>query len=363
MKIALLNLPFDNNYGGNLQRYALMKVLEDMGHEVTHIFQRISRQLPFYRWPLVLAKRVIKKYILQSECLIFWEQHYNRTENEKADLALPFYEKYIKHTTPVKNVSDLKKITKKNFDAYIVGSDQVWREDMTNQLGIENYFLSFVRNPTVKKIAYAVSLGTDYNTFSPSNIKRLSELYTMFCAVSYRETSARHIFESNGWVSPKPQLVLDPTLLLEVNDYKKIITENKTSALTSNKIYCYILDQNDHVKSIILEKKNYLHLEVIMDGLNKQSNPTTIPQWLNNIKNAEYVITDSYHGSIFSIIFRKPFLFLGNKRRGNARIDSLFSILNIEKKDNDFIICNNSVYEKINELRQKSLIFLNRSLE
>ena len=77
MKIALLNLPFDNNYGGNLQRYALMKVLEDMGHEVTHIFQRISRQLPFYRWPLVLAKRVIKKYILQSECLIFWEQHYN----------------------------------------------------------------------------------------------------------------------------------------------------------------------------------------------------------------------------------------------------------------------------------------------
>ena len=362
MKIALLNLPFDNNYGGNLQRYALMKILQEMGHDVTHIFQRISFRLPLYRWPLVLAKRLIKKIIFRDSAPIFREHQRNLFENKKADIALPFYEKYIKHTAPVRTISDLNKVTKNKFDGYIVGSDQVWREDMTRQLGIDNYFFAFAKNSKAKKIAYAVSLGVETNAFPPNKLEDLSLLYSKFNAVSYRELSAKQIFERNGWDNPKPQLVLDPTLLLETDNYDKIISENETTVQTKGKIYCYVLDQSDRVKSIINEKRDELHLDVVLKDLNNSSNPATIPQWLCDIKNAEYVITDSYHGTIFSILFRKPFLFLGNERRGNTRMDSLFSLLGIDNRTNDFIICDNSVYEKIRDLKQESLNFLSRSL-
>ena len=78
MKIALLNLPYDNNYGGNLQRYALMKVLQDMGHTVTHINLRFRKNLPSYKMPFVYTKRTIGRLIGKRTAPIFEEQIWNR---------------------------------------------------------------------------------------------------------------------------------------------------------------------------------------------------------------------------------------------------------------------------------------------
>lgn len=362
MKIALLNLPFDNNYGGNLQRYALMTVLQRMGHDVEHIFLRICYKLPWYKVPRELPLRLIKKYILRRDIDVFWERKYNVLGNELADKALPFYKKYIKHTAIITDKSEIASICANTYDAYVVGSDQVWREDMTCQLGIENYFLGFVNDLSVKKIAYAVSLGSSSAKFSSKHLPRLSALYGKFTGVSYREISAKSIFERYGWCHPKPELVLDPTLLLSAEDYDVLFKENVVCDYTSGKTYCYILDQNELVQQTIMEMSKRNNNECIIEGIADKDNYTSIPQWIFNIRNASLIITDSYHGTVFSIIYHKPFVFLGNERRGNARVESLFSTLCINYDGLNPVICGKHVYQRIEYMKKKSILFLGNNL-
>lgn len=156
MKIALLNLPFDNNYGGNLQRYALIKVLQGMGHEVEHINLQCDYSLPWYKYPYSIPKRIIKKYLLGEKKVDVLLEKHNEDIRKIIDAnALAFYEKYIPHTFEVRNVSGIKKLLNSgNYDAVVVGSDQVWREGMTHSIGCENFFLKFVPDD-IKKIAYS----------------------------------------------------------------------------------------------------------------------------------------------------------------------------------------------------------------
>ena len=363
MKIALLNLPFDNNYGGNLQRYALMTVLQRMGHDVTHIFLRQYYKLPWYKALKEFPLRIIRKYIVGRNLEVFWEWKYNIIDNELSDKALPFYEKYIKHTVAITDKREIASICANAYDAYFVGSDQVWREDMTRQLGIENYFLGFVNDSSAKKIAYAVSLGSSAANFSSKLLPRLSELYGKFTAVSYRENSAKSIFDGYGWCHPKPELVLDPTLLLNAEEYELLFKENEVSDYTSGKTYCYILDQNEQVQQLITEISKKNNNDCIIDGIADIDNYTSIPQCLFNIRNASLIITDSYHGTVFSIIFHKPFVFLGNERRGNTRVESLFSTLCINYDGLNPVFCGETVYQRIEYMKKKSIMFLNNNLK
>ena len=180
-------------------------------------------------------------------------------------------------------------------------------------------------------------------------------MYNTFEAVSVREISALTILEQCGWNSPKAQVTLDPTLLLSKEEYDYLIKHSNSQPYTQGKIYSYILDLDKNKQDFIHNQGKEKKLDYTIEGLNT-SNNVSIEQWLCNIKNASMVITDSYHGTVFSIIFRKPFIFLGNKRRGNARIESLFSLLNIDSKDTitlDWDIIN----KRINELREVSLSF------
>lgn len=359
MKIALLNLPFDNNYGGNLQRYALIKVLQGMGYEVEHINLHCNYSLPWYKYPYSIPKRIIKKYFLgQKNVDVLLEKH-NKDIRKIIDAnALAFYEKYIPHTFEVRNVSGIKKLLNSgNYDAVVVGSDQVWREGMTHSIGCENFFLKFVPDD-IKKIAYSVSMGTNKNEYSAKQTKRLAKLYARFDAVSVRELSALDLLRNYGWNKPKPSLCLDPTLLLTPNDYIKLIIENKVKDLTSGKIFSYILDETENTKSVLNVYRRHLGKEIIKVGL-KDTTDVSICQWLNNIRCADFVITDSYHGCVFSIIFNRPFIFLENEGRGNSRIESLFEILGI-KMDNTEEIDFGALNEKILELKMKSIDFINK---
>lgn len=357
MKIALLNLPFDNNYGGNLQRYALIKVLQGMGHEVEHINLQCNYSLPWYKYPYSIPKRIIKKYLLgQKNVDVLLEKHIKDIRKIIDANALAFYEKYIPHTFEVRNVSGIKKLLNiGNYDAVVVGSDQVWREGMTHSIGCENFFLKFVPD-NIKKIAYSVSMGTNKNEYSAKQTKKLAKLYARFDAVSVRELSALDLLRNYGWIKPKPSLCLDPTLLLTQNDYIKLIIENKVKNLTSGKIFSYILDETENTKSVLNVYHRHVEKEIIKVGL-KDTTDVSICQWLNNIRYADLVITDSYHGCVFSIIFNRPFVFLGNEGRGNARIESLFEMLGI-KSDDTLKIDYDFVNNKIKELISISKCFL-----
>lgn len=239
--------------------------------------------------------------------------------------ALAFYEKYIPHTFEVRNVSGIKKLLNSgNYDAVVVGSDQVWREGMTHSIGCENFFLKFVPDD-IKKIAYSVSMGTNKNEYSAQQTKKLAKLYGRFDAVSVREESALKMFQENGWIKPKAEWTLDPTLLLSAEDYLTLIKErNDVKDITIEKIFCYALDMNDSIKNEL----NSCGLPYVINGL-LDAGIVSIEQWLNNIRCCDMVITDSYHGVVFSIIFGKKFKFMGNARRGNDRVGSLMKILDL----------------------------------
>ena len=132
------------------------------------------------------------------------------------------------------------------------------------------------------------------------------------------------MFQENGWISPKAEWTLDPTLLLSSDDYLTLIKAREdVSDITTGKIFCYALDMNESIKNEL----DSCGLPYVVNGLLDAGN-VSIEQWLNNIRCCDMVITDSYHGVVFSIIFGKKFKFMGNVRRGNDRVESLMKVIN-----------------------------------
>lgn len=361
MNIALLNLPFDNNYGGNLQRYALISALQRLGHHVSHIYVVCEYKLPWWKMPFSYSKRLVKKVLLNQEVHIFEEQYRMCCNIERYRNSLRFYERYIPHTNKITSSKQLKnQCSQWNFDVYMVGSDQVWRKCMTHYLGLRNYFLEFAPKG-VKRIAYAVSLGSDDERFVKEK-RYLKKLYNKFHAVSVREYSALDLFKQNDWLEPMAQWTLDPTLLLSIDDYIYLMDKAGVERNPSVEfIFCYILDMNETVQKYIEKKTAELGLTPIIVGLFDTS-IVPIERWLAYLSTASLVITDSYHGVVFSILFKRPFIFMGNNFRGNSRVNSLYKMLDIQATDTT-----NLDWQKVNKRielwKDKSLMFLKNALK
>ena len=354
MRIGILNLPLDNNYGGNLQRYALIKVLQNMGYDVEHICLVRKFLPPCYILSKTFIKQGLRKLKNGTNMPIMYQVREHREYWRNVKAISKFYNAYIPHTRKVFSYQD---IDTSCYDAVIVGSDQVWRKSMVPYFGLENFFLGFVPNP-IKKIGYGVCIG-NYEEWTNKDKKSLLPLYNRLNALSVREYQSIEFLEQNSFNTPKPQRVLDPTLLLDNNNYNELIINAKTHSLTVGRIFAYILDSDDQITTDINNEADKRALEVYMQNLN---NSISIEQWIRNIKDSKLVITDSYHGVVFSLIFQKPFIFKGNERRGNVRIDSLLSLFKIDRLHTDEIDYQ-SVYNILIEERMRSLNFIKHSLD
>lgn len=353
MKIALLNLQYDNNYGGNLQRYALMTILQRMGHDVTHLNLRFK----FYpdnklKYLKTLFWRIYDRVIHGKRAPIFQEFHQRKKYYRDCQNTESFYNKYIKHTKNIESKKELKKF--QEFDAFIVGSDQVWRKKFTQMHGIESFFFDFLPNEKMR-LAYGASFGSDKNELSRDDICFLTPLYNRFSAVSVREESGLNLLHQYQWKKPKAEIVLDPTLLLTKEDYNKIVTESVTHPSKGN-LFCYILDQNIEKSNYIKKISHQKNLIPFKCALNEY----TIPQWLRSFQESKYVITDSYHGVLFSIIYQKPFYIFKNVFRGTSRFDSLEKLLKFSFNTNVFNwdLINKQLYLA----QQQSTSFLKKAL-
>lgn len=354
MRIALLNLPLDSNFGGNLQRYALITFLKKLGYNIEHINLRINYQLPWYKIPFAYTKRIFLKVFRNDKRPIFLEKHLKETDYQKIQAIDTFYKKYIPHTNAITKKTELHKLA--SYDAYIVGSDQVWRKRMTCQLGLNTYFLDFVKNQNAIKIAYSVSLGNSNNELTPKNIKHLRNLYKQFKAVSVREDSALELFQHYQWMTPQAIHTVDPTFLLSKEDYIKLINAGNTISPDGD-LFCYILDQNDEKEKVIQETAQKLDLKPFYITINEN---ISIEQWLRAFHDSKYVITDSYHGLVFSIIFNKPFLLLENEKRGNARFESILKMFNLKANSEKYDW--NYINLTIKKEQERSIIFLQKAL-
>lgn len=344
MKIALLNLPIDNNYGGNLQRYALVKTLQSLGHHVCFLETHFCFPGNIFRQLYGVIKRLPKEILSRFR---FFSKKYPVSY---------FLHKKIPHSLPIYNKTFLK--CYRNFEVYVVGSDQVWRPKMTMNYGLPTYFFDFLLHKNCKKIAYGVSLGSSECEFSVQEKGMLSKLYSTFNAVSVRERSALNILENCGWTTPAARLVLDPTFLLKREDYEELVHGSRTVAPSGN-LFCYMLDWN--------EEKEKLTRDVALDrGLQpfyvkmERNREMSIEQWLRSFMDANFVVTDSFHGLAFSIIFNKPYVLIKNEQRGNARFENIFSLFEISEDGRN--VDWSSVNSKIEKLQKESLDFLREAL-
>ena len=334
MRIAIITLPLHGNYGGILQNYALQTVLKRMGHTVETIALPWEMNLPLWKLPLSYSKRFILKYILRRgwNYKINVEKWYNRTEPD----LLKYIQTFINQHITIRQVRSFKDILEIDYEALVVGSDQVWRPKYFKE-PIELAYFSFAKDwKKVKRIAYATSFGVDYWEYSPEQTQKCRELVSLFDGISVREDSALELCSS--YLGTSAIHILDPVLLLDVKDYRCLF-EAKSLVKSKGDLLTYILDEKpvkDYIVDTIAKRYHYKSFransryENMLAPLEERIQPS-VEQWLKDFYEAKFVVTDSFHATVFSILFGKPFVVIGNQKRGLSRIQSLLKMFRLEK--------------------------------
>ena len=314
MKIGILTLPLEKNYGGILQAFALQKVLRGFGHDVITIDRHNRNKYPSFTIHLLgFIKRLLFRLFLHKNVSIKWDPF--ESENEYRNRIRPnwsrlFVERNI-HLTHFIYQDQLKAIDNEyKFNAYVVGSDQVWLSKYC-----PNSFLDFVTRANVKKIIYAASCGK-YSMFDDNHlIKKCEKLARDFVGISVREDYLEKLCKERLHINT--EWVLDPTMLLEPKDYLNA-TENTVG--TDSIVFSYILDETPSKRYLVDMISKELRIPYVDGNVSSENvdetNHPSVDDWIHNIKRAKYVITDSFHGTAFSILFNKPFIAIGNELRG-----------------------------------------------
>lgn len=378
MKIGIVTLPFNANYGGILQNYALQFTLKKMGHEVLTV-SRFSKTMSLSMRILTAGKRILKRIAGKNVIVRTWP--------DKNELQIiwqntnRFIAGNISLTETIESENDFKKLGKYGFEAWIVGSDQVWRPKYAPNL--ENHFLGFTAGENkLRRIAYAASFGVDDWEFSPKQTIKCSALAKKFDAVSVRENSGINLCKKHLKIDVCQ--VIDPTLLVSASEYKQLV--EKTSAPDfKGKLVTYVLDKSPAKKELLNRIANELALETVSvmpkrffrevgkKGISECVAPP-VTDWIKSFMDAEFVVTDSFHGTAFSIIFNKPFVVVGNPKRGMARFHSLLETFGLEDRlvtennDNISELIKKPVdYEKVNSIlarkQDEAFEFLKNALQ
>ncbi len=337
MKIAILTLRLHSNYGGNLQAFALMCVLRDLGHE-PWLMKRGRKVFPAWRVPMALAKRAIKKFVLRHEGVILRQGLFDKRDQELIEQhARSFIAAHIHpQTSEVSNSLQLaEQIAAHDFDAVVVGSDQVWRPRYAGK--ITDNFCGFLpeTDSRTRRVAYAASFGTDDWAFTPEQTVACAALAQRFDAISVREDSGVDLCREHLGVAAEH--VLDPTLLLKPVRYLRLLPEERKR---NRGVMAYVLDEDVEKEQWIVACAGKLRLPVfhvaartenLQAPLSERVAPP-VEDWLRGFRDADFVVTDSFHGTAFSILFNKPFIVIGNRRRGIARFTSLLKVFGLEDR-------------------------------
>jgi len=349
MKIGLLTLPLRMNIGGALQAYALQSVIRKLGHEVLLIDRAENKSRDFINFVKELIKTILKRKVPITEIGFFVQKN------------------IVPRTALIDSDSKLKKLNRQHFDAFVVGSDQIWREKYCRSIK-KNFFLDFVKENSVKRISYAASFGVDEWEYDEKMTKELADLLQKFNAVSVREDSGVVLCRQH--LNVEAVQLIDPTLLLSPEDYAPLMMADSTAV--NSELLAYMLDYNESKEALCSLVCNKLSLTTSL--LNPGDSQISVSHWLQSFANARFVVTDSFHGSIFSILFKKPFLVVGNNERGMARFSSLLKMFGLENRlllnTNELpmeLLTDSIDWEMVNALlktkREEAISFLINSLK
>ena len=312
MKIAIYTLPFTWNYGGILQCYALTHFLEEQGHSVTILNRRTDTGL---------AVKNFLKSIKWNLVPVLYKAGVGR--KNKLVAVESFKQKYLDRYSPLFfETDDLRDYCQhEHFDAVISGSDQIWHYGRVQD--IFSSFLDFVGDDT-KKLAYAASFGVDFWKYSDEATSRCKDLVRKFSFVSVREASGVDLCSKHLGVNASH--VLDPTLLVGDAPFRKVMSD---SDVKSDFLCTYVLDASDEKTKFIRSVADELKCSI------REASNCSVPSvenWIESFAKAKFVVTDSFHGTCFAILFNKPFITIFNEERGNARFASLAQSLGLQDR-------------------------------
>ena len=343
MKIGILTQPLHNNYGGLLQNFALQQVLKGMGHEVETVdwFPEKANVLHETLWQckerllcMVQKDRERPRYQLTCE----EEKVIGRNTHHFTNRYISVCPKKVGRREEFCGIDE-----ECRYDAYVVGSDQVWRPSYNSAM-MTAMFLGFTDRKDVKRIAYAASFGTSAWEFPPALTEECARLAKRFDLITVREESGVDLCREHLGV--EATWVLDPTMLLCREDYEKVVlAENEP--VSKGTLFHYILDPSEEKRALIegVAKENGLQPFTVMPKCQAENRTKwdvkhriedcvfpSVTSWLRGFMDAEMVVVDSFHGAVFSILFNKPFWVIGNSKRGNARFESLLGMYALEDR-------------------------------
>lgn len=329
MRIGILTQPLRGNYGGVLQNWALQQVLRELGHEPVTI-----DVLPYPDCYLFILSTL--------KSLLLWPIPSRRRKFRRwSEGRIPLFEDFVNRQivkTPVCRYYSMRIVKMESLDALVVGSDQTWRPMYNMGRLLPDMFLRFASKFNGKKVAYAASFGVDKWEFTDRQTSICASLAKRFDAISVREMSGVKLCER--YLGVDAIVTLDPTLLVEKEAYAKLcerIPSSKEQFLAA-----YVLDTSKEVDEIIIEESERQGLPVRRYSADQRAQ-LTVEEWIAIFRDASFVVTDSFHGTVFSIIFEKPFRLVANEKRGGARFTDL-----LEKYHSG----------RLEEWREKSIDFL-----
>lgn len=344
MKIGILSLYLGRNYGGILQQYALSKYLESLGHQVVIL----NRQYNGGGFVMRMIRRTLKSLGVKR---------YNQTPRPEYNIQ-PFIQREFTITSPASSSKQFARLCKKEgIDAIVYGSDQIWRREFELNYGLDYFGTATPSN--IRQIAYAPSFGLDVWEYSASETAKIKESLSSFVALSSREESGVKLIKDN--LSLEANLVSDPTMLLTAGQYAQL-----SSNPLQKKPYCFVywLGDEDSMNKTIDGCDRIKGLEVVSINLRTTYPLPSIEDWLSYIANADYVITDSFHGTVFSLLYQKQFYIYCNKSGGFSRLETLLRRVDAEDKLNNPAedVDYSNVSTRIDDFRKQSQSFLKQAL-
>ena len=368
-KVGLVTPHYANNYGAQLQAFALLSTIKALGYDVCIINRRPPDGIH--------NGNCIKKSI------------YGLYNDRHCHGYRLFEDKYLQpQTTPFYCNQDLRTLSEKEFRAVVVGSDQIWRDDYFHSSFEYTPYLDFITNTSTLKISYAASFGKA-DCIHPSERKEIITcLLKKFNKISVREKSGVKILKD--YYGVYGEWVADPTLLHD----GKFYIDNLHLHTDSNKgkAVSYILGANNAVYNIInrvsaifgVEVDHVLKQRFLSKILRKRpfnyipdfSKVHTVIEWLEKLCSSDFVITDSFHGMVFSILFKRNFVVFDQVAGGSERYLSLLNLLGLSDRlvpyntSIDEIVSKltvtidyDEVYKRLLPFRNQSLIFLREALK
>ena len=390
MEVGIASCYYHHNYGSMLQAYATQRIIEQLGHSAVTIrcqspITYMTQSKISYYFHKITNKDIVKTKIRQYRS----KNKLKKYPEIVSQIAVRnkcfdgFAEKYFKLSSVNNNRKDLEKLTA-SFDAVVVGSDMLW-----HPINVEHdyYTLTFVPD-NVKKIAYATSFGT---TLIPNyQTEKYKFFLNRFDNIAVREKSGLTILEQLG-ISREGTVVLDPTLLFTGAEWMEI--QDEKPFLDEKYIFCYFLGVDCEHRKFAEKIKEQTGFKIVAlqhfdefveedisfaDEALFNVGPS---EFVNLIRNAQFVCTDSFHGTCFSILNHKKFFTFNrfkanNTQSTNTRIDSLLTMLKLENRriplncktdDISQKLQSEIDYKQVDDLlkqdREKSVLYLKSALK